>query len=364
VKIWLLRRRYNPLGGAERFTNRLAQRLHTKGYEVLIAAENWPDSKEGFYKVKTISSHHAKEFSRHCFQEIASREKNGIIFSLERTVQQHIYRAGDGVHASWLARRSKFQNIFQNLWTPFDPKHRGILELEKKVFSREGSNHVLINSNLVKQEILERFNFPQENISMICSGVNLKHFYPCTDSNQRGEFRKKLALPKDAIVWCFVGSGFERKGLRWAIQIAAKQKEKVFLVVLGKGNNNRYKRLAESEGLLDRLIFAQTGTSALEIYQACDTFILPTIYDPCSNATLEAAACGLPIITTTANGACEFVPSTALEDPSDVNKAVEQTENYARPLTLAANLNQIRSQLDEKPHWEKLIDLIQKISLT
>jgi UDP-glucose:(heptosyl)LPS alpha-1,3-glucosyltransferase len=34
---------------------------------------------------------------------------------------------------------------------------------------------------------------------------------------------------------------------------------------------------------------------------------LPTIYDPFSNACLEALACGLPVITTGSNGFCEII---------------------------------------------------------
>ena len=43
------------------------------------------------------------------------------------------------------------------------------------------------------------------------------------------------------------------------------------------------------------------------VYAAADIFILPTIYDPFSNACLEALACGLPVITTRGNGFSEII---------------------------------------------------------
>jgi UDP-glucose:(heptosyl)LPS alpha-1,3-glucosyltransferase len=43
------------------------------------------------------------------------------------------------------------------------------------------------------------------------------------------------------------------------------------------------------------------------LYAAADIFVLPTIYDPFSNACLEALACGLPVITTRSNGFSEIV---------------------------------------------------------
>src|SRR5207253_5863261 len=43
------------------------------------------------------------------------------------------------------------------------------------------------------------------------------------------------------------------------------------------------------------------------IYVAADIFILPSIYDPFSNACLEALASGLPVITTRDNGFSEVI---------------------------------------------------------
>jgi UDP-glucose:(heptosyl)LPS alpha-1,3-glucosyltransferase len=45
----------------------------------------------------------------------------------------------------------------------------------------------------------------------------------------------------------------------------------------------------------------------MPVYAAADIFILPTIYDPFSNACLEALASGLPVITTRSNGFSEII---------------------------------------------------------
>ncbi|MCM2253543.1 MAG: glycosyltransferase family 4 protein, partial [Ramlibacter sp.] len=42
-------------------------------------------------------------------------------------------------------------------------------------------------------------------------------------------------------------------------------------------------------------------------YHAADALVLPTLYDPQSNAVLEAMACGLPVITSTGCGAAEVL---------------------------------------------------------
>ena len=57
------------------------------------------------------------------------------------------------------------------------------------------------------------------------------------------------------------------------------------------------------------------------LYTAADVFTLPTIYDPFSNACLEAVAAGLPVVTTSANGFSEIITPGVhghVVDPGDV----------------------------------------------
>jgi UDP-glucose:(heptosyl)LPS alpha-1,3-glucosyltransferase len=55
------------------------------------------------------------------------------------------------------------------------------------------------------------------------------------------------------------------------------------------------------------VIFAGPRRDPRPFYGAADAFVLPTLYDPLSNAVLEALACGLPVVTSTRCGAGELV---------------------------------------------------------
>ena len=46
-----------------------------------------------------------------------------------------------------------------------------------------------------------------------------------------------------------------------------------------------------------------------DAYFAADLLVHPTFYDPCSLVVLEAQACGLPVITSSCNGAAELAAS-------------------------------------------------------
>ena len=126
----------------------------------------------------------------------------------------------------------------------------------------------------------------------------------------------------------FVGTGWERKGLRFAIAATAAAKtKKVRLLVAGRGNeeslpSNQARFLGEVENLRP-------------IYAAADIFILPTIYDPFSNACLEALASGLPVITTRANGFSEImedkIHGSIVENPGDVASLGKAIDLWADP---------------------------------
>jgi len=71
------------------------------------------------------------------------------------------------------------------------------------------------------------------------------------------------------------------------------------LFVAGRGNQHSYKS--------KRVQFLGELANLVPMYSAADIFILPTMYDPFSNACLEALTCGLPVITTRDNGFSEII---------------------------------------------------------
>ena len=86
------------------------------------------------------------------------------------------------------------------------------------------------------------------------------------------------------------------------------------LLVAGRGNRSRYASRA--------VRFLGEVSDLPALYVAADIFLLPTIYDPFSNAALEAIAAGLPVITTSGNGVAEImqdgVHGSIIENPADV----------------------------------------------
>jgi UDP-glucose:(heptosyl)LPS alpha-1,3-glucosyltransferase len=159
---------------------------------------------------------------------------------------------------------------------------------------------------MVKNEIVDFYAYPAGNIDIIRNGVPLDKFR--FDPEVRQKTREDLKLKPDQIALLFAGSGWERKGLLFAIQAMALCKnKKLRLLVAGRGNETLYKTARLRFWREEPVRFLGEVAEVARLYAAADIFILPTIYDPFSNACLEALVCGSPVITTRANGFSEII---------------------------------------------------------
>jgi UDP-glucose:(heptosyl)LPS alpha-1,3-glucosyltransferase len=121
-----------------------------------------------------------------------------------------------------------------------------------------------------------------------------------------------LGLGGEDVAFLSVGSGYARKGVATTIRALARLPRTARLVVVGKDKAPaRYRRLAQRAGVADRVVFAGPRMDPRPFLGAADAFVLPTLYDPLSNAVLEALACGLPVVTSTRCGAGELVVAHA-----------------------------------------------------
>ncbi len=244
---------------------------------------------------------------------------------MERVDWCDVYRAGDGVHAAWLERRARYEPRWRSLFRRFSRKHAALCALEAAMFRAGGVRLVIANSELVKGEILERYDYPAERICVIHNGVPPAPA-PAEQAAMREATRQELGLGADEYVLLFAGSGWERKGLRFAIEATnCAAGCQPTLLVAGHG---RERGLPASE----RVRFLGPVRGLARYFAAADAFILPTIYDPFSNACLEALAAGLPVITTRANGFAEILAEgegSVVEQPDDLESLCRAIEHWA-----------------------------------
>ena len=304
LKIAFVRRGYSPSGGAESYLKRLGQGVVDLGHEVqLIANDDWPLNEWSFGSVARVKAKSAIGFANE-LEKLRPQIRCDVLMSLERVWRCDIYRAGDGVHQAWLNRRRKFEMPLQRFIRGINRKHQDILKLEESLFAKGGAGRVIANSEMVKKEIVDLYRYPVTEIAIVHNGVPLDRF--CFDPELREKSRNDLKLKPDEIALLFAGSGWERKGLRFAIEAFELCRDrKLRLLVAGRGDARGYKpkRFFTEEPVR----FLGEVTDLRPVYAAADIFILPSIYDPASNACLEALASGLPVITTRDNGFSEII---------------------------------------------------------
>lgn len=350
LTIGFVRRGYSPSGGAESYLTRLGAGVRASGHQTrLVTTDAWPEDEWPSGMVTRIPGRTPTQFADE-FEAIRTTLGCDAIMSLERVWQCDVYRAGDGVHRAWLARRAHYDSVLRKIRGIFNRKNRGILRLEESLFSHGGASRVIVNSQMVKREIVQLYGCPEELIDVVRNGLPFEEFRFTPEA--RRQSREALGLAPDATAVLFVGSGWERKGLRFAMKAVENCADaRMQLLVAGRGARAKYRS--------PKLRFLGLVSDLPGLYAAADIFLLPTIYDPFSNACLEAMATGLPVITTNGNGFSEVIEEgldgSVIEEPDDIGaltaalgfwsneKRREQLqrlrEEHAREFSIASNVS-------------------------
>jgi len=333
MKFGLVRRGYSESGGAEAFLRRFADELTALGHEVaLFATRDWP--KSGWpYELYQLSGATDPARFADSVRRVRARGKCHVLFSFERLHTCDCYRAGDGVHQVWLERRALHEPWLSSFLRKFRSKHRHLLKLERSLFAGGGAGLTIANSEMVKREIVKLYGYPEEKIRVVYNGLPAAALAPAADG-ARAQARKELGVPGDTYIVLFAGTGFMRKGLRWAIEaIDVANVPDSVLVVAGRGNQGA---LPDT----NRTIFLGGVNNLPNYYAAADAFILPTLYDPFSNACLEALGAGLPVITSRYNGVAEIlepgVDGDVIAEPEDVSALATAIRRWSDPELRAA----------------------------
>ena len=312
MRLAIIRQRYTPYGGAERFVEGALEALLERGIAISLYTRRWPETRLQLIEPVICNPPYLgrlwrdRSFARAVCRRIA-REPPELVQSHERLLCCDVYRAGDGVHAVYLEERLRDATPFARRLVEWSPYHRYLLDMERQLFASRALRAVICNSKMVREEIRDRFGLPAERLHVIYNAVDSEVFSPKLREH-RTAIRSKLGVPEAATVFLLVGSGYARKGVATAIAALARLPGDSYLFVVGNDKSRgRYKRLAKQLGVANRVALLGPQEDVRRFYGAADAFVLPTLYDPCPNAALEAMACGLPFVTTTKSGAAELV---------------------------------------------------------
>ncbi|WP_194847535.1 glycosyltransferase family 4 protein [Candidatus Neptunochlamydia vexilliferae] len=364
-KVTLLTRHYRSRGGLEKWANLLAQGFAKRGCPVdILTADAAPTTPlHPLMNIHTLPLTRwgkMKAFDRQC-QKWA---KSPIIFGIDRTTHQTHLRAGNGVHKTYLEQRKTFEN-YSPLKEALNPLNKTILHLEKKAFESPLLKTLFTNSHMVKNEILRHYNVSPEKIEVIHNGAHLKEkdFNEWTLKKQK--VAEELFLDPAKYHFLFVGSGYQRKGLSFLLKALSLLPNRDFhLSVVGKEREiERFMTCANQLGLSKHVSFFGPRADVTPFYQLADSLVIPSIYDPFANVTVEALSMGLFVVSSKYNGGYEVLQEEsgtvieALQDPDSLKEALMTAMMHPKTWVRSQTIRESVKHLDLSNQVSSIIDL-------
>ncbi len=203
------------------------------------------------------------------------------------------------------------------------PRHRVFRDLMARQYADHGQ--IVLALSRASAADFQRFHgVDPQRIRLVYNGVDCERFSPERCRPHREAMRRRLGLGPDSVAALIVAHNFRLKGvatlLRAMRRLCGTGRDLRLLIVGGK-HIEYWQRRVQRAGLSKHVIFAGRVDDPLPFYAAADFYVHPTYYDPCSLVVLEAAACGLPLITSRYNGASELFTEGSdvllIDDPAN-----------------------------------------------
>jgi UDP-glucose:(heptosyl)LPS alpha-1,3-glucosyltransferase len=355
MKVGIVRRAFSAGGGAENYLTLLAEALVQAGHSCpLFASDAWSRADWPHGKLRTVRGKTPLSFAKE-IKALDPKSKCDVLLSVERIWGCDFYRAGDGVHASWLDRKAQHQSRWKSWIARKRWENRETLLLESAQLRPEAARGIIVSSQMVKEEIVRYYGFPAERIHVIYNGVPRLQILP----ELREQTRRIHGFGQEDFVVLFAGSNWERSGLGFAME-AVKQSDlaRIRMMVIGRGDRRKWPRSR-------KVRFVGKMHDLVPCLAAADAFLLPSIYDPFSNACLEALAAGLPVITTDANGFSEIIrpgeEGEVLSDPADISAITNALAFWSSPAKRAAvksRLQNVAARFNMERNLKATVSLI------
>jgi UDP-glucose:(heptosyl)LPS alpha-1,3-glucosyltransferase len=224
-----------------------------------------------------------------------------------------------------------------------------------------GDKIVIALSRMVADDLERHHQVPPERIRIVHNGVDTRRFSPDSRAEHRQAVRGQLGIEDEALLALIVAHNFRLKGvptlLRAMRRLAAERASVRLVVVGGKPKHlGRWRRMAWRLDVARSVTFVGSADDTVPYYAAADVYVHPTLYDPCSLVILEAAASGLPVITTSCcNGVAELLSEDAaalfVSDPTGAAELADRMrlmldESLRREMGGAARRMALKHTLD------------------
>ena len=163
---------------------------------------------------------------------------------------------------------------------------------------------------------------------------------------ERDRLRAELGVR--GVTFVYVGRLWSGKGLSYLLDafggLQARDVGEVSLLLVGDGRDeDELRARARAQGLRNFVFYGFQGEDVLpRLYAASDVFVFPTLGDPFGMVVLEAMACGLPVISTTAAGK---ISERVVEGVNGFLVAPASSEQLLERMTVLARDEDLRTAM-------------------
>ncbi len=173
--------------------------------------------------------------------------------------------------------------------------------------------HVVALSECTKRDLVEMHALPPERASILPASADLDRFHPLAPE-ARAALRERLGVPAEAFLCACVRRLVPRTGVDLLVQAfttVLREAPAARLWIAGRGPlEEELRARIDALGLSPavRMLGYVPDDALADLYRAADLAIVPTrLLEGFGLATIEALACGTPVVATPVGGSVEIL---------------------------------------------------------
>lgn len=354
--------KYGLLGGAERLVFELTERLaRATAHEFHVFANRWkaaPDSGVVFHKIPRflLSRSTRPLLFAWMVRRATGAGQYDLVHAHDRVFHADVVSLVCTPHRAWVRDiRKKNPSLFD----------RSMIAVEQRML-KSGQDTTFLPISSITFEAFEREyqRLPGE-WQIMPPGVDFQIFSSPERSECRAEVQARHRLDHCDFLVLFVGMNFELKGLDTVMTSVAAARARnpranIGLIVVGKGNEEKYRAKATQLGIGEAVAFAGPVSANIErYYRAADTLMMLSDTDTFGLVVLEAMAAGLPVIIGPEVGARDLIENGingfVLAHRHDAESAAQHLEDLSsdgRQLSVADRAQKTAASHD----WKVRVD--------
>jgi UDP-glucose:(heptosyl)LPS alpha-1,3-glucosyltransferase len=307
-------------GGCETYIADLARRMVAEGHAVHLYASRWdsgvlPAAMHFHYVPPPRGPRFLRpwRFSAACVKALGGAHHD-VSIGFNKTWGQDVLYPLAGLHVASaqhniLKHRRPLVRAMAKGFKLCDLAHWSFSRLERRQYLATRQPLIIVNSRFVRGHFERYYGISMNQVRVVHNAIDPARFAEDDRPRRRMQWRERWGIHADETVALFVAMNYHLKGLEPLLHAVARlpAQKRFRLLVAGNPRTGPYERLALRLGIAKHVRFAGYVPDTRNCYFASDFLVHPTFYDPCSLVVLEALACGLPVITSSYNGAGELL---------------------------------------------------------